>query len=133
MIIIIIVMIMIIITTCLTHALFCECLPKELLLSGPSSKTARAKLLAAESLLDGVSLERTLPWPCDLPTETCTLSAQFHGCCDFHGNGSAGLAIFLVSGLQPCEIYHCRVSRGSQCTPKTLHALLSLFSLLSPA
>ena len=92
----------------------CECPPTELLLSGPPSKTARAKLLAEESLLDGVSLEKTLPW-----TQTCTLSAQFHGCCDFHGDGNAGLAIFLVSGLQPCEIYHCRVSLGSQCTSQT--------------
>ena len=120
----------------------CDGLPIELLLSGPPSKTAQAKLLAEESLTDGVSLEQALPWPCDLPTETCNLSAQFHGCCDIHGNGSAGLAIFLVSGLQPSEIYHCRVSLGSQCTQQTasyqacgflLHALLSLSSLLSPA
>ena len=117
----------------------CSCLPKELLLSGPPSKTARAKLLAEESLSDGVSLEKTVPWPCQLPTETC---AQFHGCCDIHGNDSAGLAIFLESGLQPSEIYHCRVSLGSQCTQQTasyqacaflLHALLSLSSLLSAA
>ena len=39
----------------------CECLPKELLISGPPSKTARAMLLAEESLLDGVSLEQALP------------------------------------------------------------------------
>ena len=34
-----------------------NCLPKELLLSGPPSKTARAKFLAEESLSDGVSQE----------------------------------------------------------------------------
>ena len=56
----------------------CDCLPTELLLSGPPSKTARAKLLAEESLSDGVSLEKALPWPCDLPMENCTLTAQFH-------------------------------------------------------
>ena len=60
------------------------------------------------------------------------------------GNGSAGLAIFLETGLQPCEIFHCRVCLGSQCTLQTatyqacgflLHALLSLTlsSLLSTA
>ena len=35
-----------------------ECLPKELLLTGPPSKTARVELLAEESLLDGISLEK---------------------------------------------------------------------------
>ena len=84
-----------------------DCLPKELLFFGPPSKTARAKLLAEESLTDGVSLEKTLPWPCDLPMEICTLSVQFRGCCDWHGNGSAGFAIVQVSGLQSYEIYHC--------------------------
>ena len=37
--------------------------------------------------------------------DTVTLTAQFHGCCDIHGNGSAGLAIFPEFGLQPSEIY----------------------------
>ena len=58
------------------------------LTSGPPSKTAPAKLLAEESLLDGIPLEKALPWSCDLSTETCNLSAQFHGCCDSFGNGS---------------------------------------------
>ena len=106
----------------------CDCLTKELLLSGPRppSKTARAKLLAEESLSDGVSLEKALAWPCDLPTETCTLSAEFHGCCNWHGNGSAGFAISLVSGLQSYEVYHCRVSLGSAMLCYALSALLCL-------
>ena len=68
------------------------------------------------------------------------MSAQFRGCRDWHGNASAGFAIFMESGLQPSEIYHCRVILGSQCTQQMasyqacgflLHALLSLSSLLS--
>ena len=120
----------------------CESLPEELLVCGPPSQSARAKLLAEGSLADGVSLENAQPWPSDLPMETCHLTAQFHGCCDFLGKGSAGLAIFLEAGPQPCEIFHCRVCLGSQCTLQTatyqacgflLHALLSLSSLLSTA
>ena len=110
-----------------------------MVISDPSM-TARAKFLAEESLADGTSLEQAQPWPSDLPMETCHLNAQFHTCCDSRGNGSAGLAIFLETSLQPCEICYCRVSLGSQCTTQTssyqacgflLHALLFLSSLLS--
>ena len=120
----------------------CNCLPKEMLVCGTPTLTARTKLRAEESLADGISLERALPWPSDLNRETCHLTAQFHGCCDFLGNGSAGLVIFLETGLQPCEIFHCRVCLGSQRTLQTatyqacgflLHTLLSLSSLLSSA
>lgn len=97
----------------------CSCLPKETLVCGPTPLCTRAKLLAEESLADGISLEKASPWPGDLPTETCHLTAQFHGCCDFLGNGSAGLAIFLETGLRPCEIFHCRVCLESQCTLHT--------------
>ena len=118
----------------------CNCLPKEILVCGSPSAYATAKLLAEKSLDDGISLEKSSQWPENLPTETCHITAQFYGCCDRLGNGSA-----LQSSWRPVyslEIFHCRVCLGSQCTLQTatyqacgflLHALLSLFSLLSPA
>ena len=117
----------------------CNCLPEEILVSGSPSAYATAKLLAEKSLDDGISLEKASPWPDNLPTEICHITAQFYGCCDRLGNGSAGLAVFLETGLQPCGIFHRRVCLGSQCTLQTatyqacgflLHALLSLFSPL---
>ena len=125
-------------------ASLCNCIPKELFLSGPPSKTARAKLLAEESLSDAVSLENkyriqqkqeeilflltvsrnltkhftvvwqslgiplwwALPWPCDLPAETCTLTAHFHGRCDIHGNIYIYIYIYIYTPMYMC-IYIC--------------------------